>query len=141
VTGHLIAAAALAAEVTPAEPVTSSITGILVGYGPLGVFVLVMGWLFLKRWRFISPDEEAKIRQEAREEGRADLTTELQRADARAERAETRAAQAEAKYDAVVEDLKPLLQSFVSVTSTLNPILQDIVRYGISPASTRRREE
>lgn len=131
----LTAIISAAADSGPADAAPTSITGILVGYGPLGVAVLVMGWLFLKRWRFISPDEEAAIRKEARDEGQA----ELDRASARADRAEVRADRAEAKYDAVVDDLKPLLSSFISVTGTLNPILQDIVRFGM-PARTRRRE-
>lgn len=132
-TAQLIAMTILATEVTPADSASNSITGLLLGFGPLGIFALVVSWLLLKRWRFISPDEEAAIRKEAREEGRADLTTELDRANVRGDRAEV-------KYDAVVSDLKPLLQSFVSVTSTLNPILQDIVRYGIAPARPHRRD-
>jgi hypothetical protein len=122
----------------PDGAAASSITGLLLGYGPLGLAALVMGYLlFVKRWRFIGPDEEEKIRQEARTEGQA----ELDRANARADKAEARAERTEAKYDAVVDDFKPLLVSFVSVTGTLNPILQDIVRFGLPAQRNRRREE
>jgi hypothetical protein len=129
-------AAILAEGAAPGVPDVSGAASLLLGYGPLGAFALAISVLLIKRWRFISPDEEAAIRKEVRDEAQA----ELDRANSRADRAETRADRAEQKYEAVVEDIRPMLSSFVAVTGTLNPILQDIVRYGLPPSRNRRRE-
>lgn len=104
------------------------------GWGPLGVFALCMGYLLLRRWRFISPAQEDKARESARTEGRADLIADRDRLVAENTRllAENRVI-ADQRDDALRiarEQLMPLLVQFTAATQSLLPILQGLVSQG-----------
>lgn len=110
--------------VTPVDAATSSITGYIVGFGPLGVIALAMAYLMFRGWRLIPPAREAEIRTGARDDGRADLLKELDRVLAEKVRIE------EERDDALKiaqTQLVPLLISFNATVSALLPLLQELV--------------
>ena len=111
------------ASVTPVDAATGSITGYILGYGPIGIFAAAMAWLSFKGWRLLSPAREAEIRDAARAEGRADLLKELDRVLAEKKHAE------EERDDALRiarDQLVPVLFAFNASTSALLPILQEM---------------
>lgn len=122
---------------TPAAPggnaADSAVTYIL-NYGILGIVALALVF------RWLVPRGAV---EEAREQGRADVIAERDRAIARADKAEGRADKAEADLkDALkftAERTAPMLEQFVSATGTLIPILQSLVHYGL-PAAARERD-
>ena len=120
--------------VTPLDNAGNSVIGYLLSFGPLGIFALAMAWLSFKGWRLMSPKDAARARREAREEGRADLIAERDRVLEEKHKAESE--RDEALRTARTE-LVPLLQSFVATTSTLVPLLQEIVLH--REALPRRR--
>lgn len=67
-----------------------------------------------------------------------EVKSERDRANARAEKAEARAEQIEEQLNSALkftaERTAPMLESFVSATNTLIPILQGVVRYGLPRA-------
>lgn len=113
----------------PIDGSNVSIAGYLFGWGPLGVSLVALGWLMYRGWRLVSPSRETTIRESAR----ADLLTQI-------ERLITEKRQAEEQRDKYLqitqEQIAPLLSSFVSTTSALVPILQEIIRL---PPSQRWR--
>jgi hypothetical protein len=118
--------ASLAASGTPAEATAGSITGYLLGYGPIGLFLVIMSWLFFKGWRLIPPAREAEIRATARDEGRADLLKEIDRITGKLEHAEE---QRDDAQQFTTSQLVPLLVQFTGATSALIPLLQELVRH------------
>jgi len=122
-TGHLLVVAAAAAP--DGDVITKTISTIL-NYGILGVVALALAF------RWLVPKGAV---EEAREQGRADVLAERDRALTRADKAEEKL---DASQRLAQEQLLPLLQSFVSTTSTLIPILQGIVRYGLPPGNHGR---
>lgn len=126
VTGTVIAAALAAASTETPSPIDSAVSYIL-NYGVLGVVALALAF------RILVPRGAV---EEAREQGRADVIAERDRAIVRADKAEQKL---ETQQRLSQEQLLPLLQSFVQSTSTLIPILQGIVRYGL-PASDHGRD-
>ena len=127
---------ALDAPATPADQATSTVTGLLLGYGPLGIVALAMAYLMFKGWRLVPPDKEAEGREAARAEARADLLEER----ARVLQEKTRI---EAERDEALKftqaQLVPLLVQFTSATGALIPLLQELVRHreGGSDIDTR----
>jgi hypothetical protein len=96
--------------VSPLSSVAGDITTYVLGFGPLGIGVV------LYTMRVIVP---GKAIDEAREQARADLLKENDRLIA--------------ERDAAVQaahDLVPLLTSFVATSQSLIPLLQDLVRKG-----------
>jgi threonine dehydrogenase-like Zn-dependent dehydrogenase len=127
--------AAYVASVTPVDQATGSVTGYIIGYGPLGIIALAMAWLMFRGWRLASPDREAAIR----ESGRADLLKELERVLAEKHQAED---QRDDAMRFATDQLVPLLTSFTATTAALIPLLQELVRYqggGSSSDLPRRR--
>lgn len=123
-TGHLIALAAAAA---PADDAISKTISTILNYGILGIVALALAF------RWLVPRGAV---EEAREQGRADVIAERDRAIARADKAEEKL---ETQQRLSQEQLLPLLQSFVQSTGTLIPILQGLVRFGL-PASEHGRD-
>ena len=117
---------ALDAPVTPADQATSSITGLILGYGPLGAIALAMAYLIFKGWRLIPPDKEAAGREAARAEARADLLEE--RARVLSEKTRIEHERDEAQQFATSQ-LVPLLINFTNATGALIPLLQELVRH------------
>lgn len=135
-TGSGVAVLAMAAaDVTPVDAAGSSITGYLLGYGPIAVFLLALAWLMFKGWRLVPPGHEAKARDEARKDARADLLAERDRLIREKDRAEEERDEA---LRIARDQMVPLLSSFVATTSTLVPLLQEIV-LAREPPSRRRR--
>ena len=103
----------LAASVTPVDAAAGSLVSYILGYGPVGVVVIAFAF------RLIVPKGTV---DEAVERARADLVAENTRLIE-----EKR--EAEEHLRASSERVVPLLESFVSATGTLIPILQGLVRY------------
>jgi len=112
------------ASVTPVDAATGSITGYIVGYGPLGIIALAMAWLFFKGWRLIPPAREDQIRGGARDDGRADLLKEVERLVA--EKAHVEEQRDDALKIAQTQ-IVPLLVQFNATVAALLPLLQELV--------------
>lgn len=109
-----------AAEGTPVtDPVATAVSQVL-GYGILGVAVIVLGWVLYKG-SFI-PQQRADALITA---GRADLLAENERLRADKQKAED---QRDAALKVAQEQLVPLLTSFVATSQSLIPLLQELVR-------------
>lgn len=117
--------AALASSVSPVDAATSSITGYIVGFGPLGIIALAMAWLIFKGWRLMSPSGEAAITASARAQARADLENELARTLAEKAKAED---QRDDALKVAREQIAPLLIQFNGTVTALLPLLQELVR-------------
>ena len=116
--------AVLAASVTPVDAATGSITGYILGFGPLGIFALTMAYLLFRGWRLLSPAAVTAERIAARDEGRTDLLKELDRALADKHQAE------EQRDDALRvarDQFVPLLVQFNATVAALLPLLQEMV--------------
>jgi hypothetical protein len=111
---------------TPVDAAASSITGYVLGYGPLGIAAVVMSWLFLKGWRLVSPSRETAIRDSARTEGRADLLKELERVIGEKNHAEE---QRDAAMKVAQDQLLPLLLNFTAATESLLPLLRELISH------------
>lgn len=107
---------ALVTSVSPVSSVAGDITTYILGFGPLGVGVV------LYTLRVIVP---GKAVDEAREQARADLLKETERLIT--EKAEAERQRDEARKFAT-EQLVPLLGQFTAATSSLLPILQELIR-------------
>ena len=112
-------------SVSPIDSAGSSIVGYLLGFGPLGIMALAMGWLFFKGWRLVSPAREAEITADARAQARADLEKELARTLAEKQHAED---QREEALKVAREQVAPLLIQFNGTVTALLPLLQELVR-------------
>ena len=112
-------------SVSPIDSAGSSIVGYLLGFGPLGIMALAMGWLFFKGWRLVSPAREAQITADARAQARADLEKELARTLAEKQHAED---QREEALKVAREQVAPLLIQFNGTVTALLPLLQELVR-------------
>jgi hypothetical protein len=109
-------------SVTPIDTASDSITGYILGFGPLGIIALALAWLLFRGWRLVSPEGAATIRAE----GRADLIAERDRLLDEKHAAERERDEA----SKVARDLAPLLSSFIASTGALIPILQGIIATG-----------
>lgn len=116
---------------TPIDSATASVTGYVLGFGPLGIIALALAWVLFKNWRLISPAREAAIRAEAR----ADLLAERDRLLAEKREAEE---QRDNALTVARDQLAPLLSNFVATTSALVPLLQEIVLSRETPGRRRR---
>lgn len=116
--------AALMSGVTPVDNAASSITGYILGFGPLGVVALAMAWLFSKGWRLVSPAREAAIRNAARNDGRTDLLKELERVLTEKRHTED---QRDDALRIAQDQIVPLLVQFNATISALLPLLQNLV--------------
>jgi hypothetical protein len=103
------------ASVTPVDSATSSIVGYITGLGLAGIGLVVLWGLYI--W----PGTAMKRAVEA---ARADLLRELDLI--RAEKAKVEEQRDEA-LQVAQEKLVPLLVNFVSVTTALVPLLQQVV--------------
>lgn len=111
-------------SVTPIGSATDSIVSYVLGFGPLGIVVLAFAF------RFIVPKGAV---EEARKEARTDLLAERDRLLEEKRDAED---QRDEALKVAREQLAPLLTSFVSTTSALIPLLQEIIR---DPHTRRQR--
>jgi hypothetical protein len=102
--------------VSPLSSVAGDITTYILGFGPLGIGVV------LYTMRVIVP---GKAIDEAREQARADLLEENRRLIA--EKAEAERQRDEARRFAT-DQLVPLLGQFTAATSSLLPVLQELIR-------------
>ena len=109
-------------SVSPIDAATSSILGYVLSFGPLGLIVVVFGWLLWKGYRLVSPEREAAIRAQ----GRSDLVAERDRLIDEKHNAELQRDEALK----VASDLAPLLSTFIASTGALIPILQGIIADG-----------
>jgi hypothetical protein len=103
-------------SVSPVSSAAGDIVTYVLGFGPLGVGVV------LYTLRVIVP---GKAIDEAREQARADLLKETERLIA--EKAEAERQRDDARQFAT-EQLVPLLGQFTAATSSLLPILQELIR-------------
>lgn len=110
-------------SVTPVDAASSSITGYILGFGPLGIIALAMAYLIFKGWRLIPPPAEAALRSAARTDARADLLEERARLLAEKARAEEERDEA---LRIARDQLVPVLVAFNASVSALLPILQDM---------------
>lgn len=131
-TGTVLAAALAVAGGSETPAPLDGAVSLVLNYGVLGLVALALVF------RWLVPKGAV---EEAREQGRADVIAERDRAIARADKAEERADKAETDLKAALrftaERTAPMLEQFVSATSTLIPILQSLVRYGL-PAGRER---
>jgi hypothetical protein len=104
---------------------SESVTGLLVGYGPLGIAALALAYLLYKGWRLVPPDRDAAVRAAARSEARGDLLEERDRVIAEKTRIE---AERDDALRVARDQLVPVLFAFNASVSALLPILQEIVR-------------
>ncbi len=112
-------------SVTPLDSAATSVLGYLFSFGPIGIGLVALAWLLFKGWRLIPRGWEEKIRASAREEGRADLLSELDRTITRAGRAEE---QRDEALKIAREQLVPALTEFTNITGALIPLLQAAIR-------------
>lgn len=114
----------------PGSIVSSAVTTVL-GFGILGVVVMVLCVLFYLRWRLISPAQEDAIREAARTAGRADLLEQAKQQHDEIERlraeCKTLAEQRDEALTFVRQQLMPMLVDFTATTRTLLPILQQAI--------------
>jgi hypothetical protein len=103
-------------SVSPVGSVASDITTYILGFGPLGIGVV------LYTLRVIVP---GKAVEEAREQARADLVEENRRLIAEKTEAER---QRDDAREFATQQLVPLLGQFTAATSSLLPILQELIR-------------
>jgi len=128
-------AALASASVTPVDAASDSIVGYVLGFGPLGIIALALGWLLFRGWRLISPAGEAAMRDAARTESRADLVAERDRLLAEKQQAEN---QRDEAMQVARDQLTPLLISFTSSTQALLPLLQNLVGQGAADKARRQ---
>ena len=105
-------------SLSPVDSATSSITGYVLGYGPVGVIALALAWLLFRGWRLLPPGEQASIRGEARAEARTDLVAERERLLAEKQAAE------EQRDDALRftrDNVTPLLLQLRGVNQCAHP--------------------
>lgn len=110
----------LALSITPVDSAASNVTQYLVGYGPVGIFLVVLAFLLYRGWGLYSP---ARLRAE-KEACRADLIAENARLIAEKTKAEQ---QRDDALRAAGDQLVPALLSFTSATNALLPLLQKMV--------------
>jgi hypothetical protein len=103
-------------NISPLSSVAGDITTYVLGFGPLGIGVV------LYTMRVIVP---GKAVDEAREQARADLMEENKRLIA--EKAEAERQRDDAR-DFAVQQLVPLLGQFTAATGSLLPVLQELIR-------------
>ena len=124
-------------SVTPVDAATSSITGYILGFGPLGIFALVMAFLLFRGWRLMSPAALDAERAAARTDSRGDLLEERTRIIGEKTHAEEQ--RDEALHIAQTQ-IAPLLLQFNGTVTALLPLLQEMVarREGGHDGSARR---
>jgi hypothetical protein len=110
----------LATSVTPLGTVSGDLVSYILGYGPLGIGVIVVAFLLYRGWQLNSPARLSAIREECR----ADLIKENARLIEEKQRAEE---QRDDALRAASDQLLPLLLSFTSATNALLPLLQKMV--------------
>jgi hypothetical protein len=115
-------------SVSPVSSAASDIVTYILGFGPLGVGVV------LYTLRVIVP---GKAVDEARAQARADLMEENKRLIA--EKAEAERQRDDARQFAV-EQLVPLLGQFTAATASLLPILQELIRDREDRRGVERRQ-
>lgn len=130
--------ALLSADPSPTDNVLGPAVSTIAGYGLVGVALLVLGWLYSRGWRLVSPAREKEIREEAR----ADLLTQIAQLIAAAGRGEQEKHDIRQQLDEQMRfaqsNLVPLLVNFTNATSALIPLLQELVRYREDNSDGRR---
>ena len=101
------------------DPVAAAVSQVL-GFGILGVAVIILGWV-LYRGSFV-PEKRVDAMIAA---GRADLLREIEAVRQEKRKAEE---QRDAALKVAQEHLVPLLTSFVATSQSLLPLLQELVR-------------
>lgn len=114
-------------NISPLSSVAGDVTTYVLGFGPLGIGVV------LYTLRVIVP---GKAVEEAREQARADLVEENKRLIA--EKAEAERQRDEARKFAT-DNLVPLLGQFTAATSSLLPVLQELIRDREGSRAVERR--
>lgn len=121
----------LAVAVTPGGTGADALISYVLGFGPLGVGVV------LYTLRVIVPAKAAdKAAEQARETARADLVRENDRLIAEKTKAEE---QRDAALKIAQEQIVPLLTSFVATSQSLIPLLQELVRRKELRRASQRR--
>jgi hypothetical protein len=124
----------LAEAVSPLGAASGDVVSYILGYGPLGIAVVVVSVLMYKGWQVMSPPRLTV----AKDEARADLLREIERVLAEKaketerliEEKHSETARLIAERDAALkaaEQLVPLLTSFVATSQSLIPLLQELV--------------
>lgn len=130
--------ALLSADPSPTDNVLGPAVSTIAGYGLVGVALLVLGWLYSRGWRLVSPTREKEIRDEAR----ADLLTQIAQLITAAGRGEQEKHDIRQQLDEQMRfaqsNLVPLLVNFTNATSALIPLLQELVRYREDNSDGRR---
>jgi hypothetical protein len=106
--------------VTPVDYAADSITGYILGFGPIGIIALA----FAFRWIVPGRSVEKAVEQ-ARTEARADLIAERDRLLEEKREAEE---QRDEQLKIAQTQLVPLLVNFTATTTALIPLLQQAVR-------------
>jgi hypothetical protein len=123
---------AAAAADTPVGAAEGDLSNYILGWGPLGIAMVVTAVLLYKGWQLLSPARLAAVREEAR----ADLLKENERL--LAEKTELEHQLAEARgFER--DQLVPLLGQFTAATGSLLPVLQEVVRDREGSRATDRR--
>lgn len=125
-----------------------SLTAPILSTGLVGLFLVILGWLYFRGWRLISPAAEKELREKTRAEARGDLEAENARLreDHRQaeERWENERRQLEQQRDEALRfltsSLVPLITNFTSATQNLLPILQRLVT-DLSIGGSRRSRQ
>jgi hypothetical protein len=104
---------------TASDPITAA-TSQLLGYGVLGIAVIVLAWV-VYQGSFVTEKAAAERVTAAR----ADLLAENERLRTEKQKAED---QRDAALKVAQEQLVPLLTSFVATSQSLIPLLQELVR-------------
>lgn len=123
---------------SPTDNVLGPAVSTIAGYGLVGIALLVLGWLYSRGWRLVSPAREKEIREEAR----ADLLTQITQLLTAAGRGEQEKRDIRQQLDEQMRfaqsNLVPLLVNFTNATSALIPLLQELVRYREDSSDGRR---
>jgi len=115
---------AAAPPVSPVDATTGSLTGYILGFGPVGITALALAWLLFRGWRLVQPGYDDQVRVSGRNESRADLLEENRRLIAEKTRAEE---QRDEALKIAQTQLVPMLVQFNATVSALIPLLQDLV--------------
>ena len=137
-------AGVFAASLTPLGSISGDITSYILGWGPLGIAVVIAGILLYKGWGLYSPSRLDSYRASCR----ADLERENARLIAEKQASEERLTAEKQKAEQQRDDalqaaqtqLVPLLAQFTSATQALLPLLQRMVAITEAEDMIARRE-
>ncbi len=118
--GYLHGFGVLAEDSPPVTGGGAELLAPFLGYGVVGVLVIVLAWVLWKGSFVRSSDADKRVI-----EARADLLREIELVREEKQKAED---QRDAALKVAQEQLVPLLTSFVATSQSLIPLLQELVR-------------